>query len=400
LRSLAAVALFGCGGEEPGSVHVAVAVPFAGTGLMADARQAWQLVLEQINDAGGINGKGLDVHERDTPLSDAADVQPIADGVVHLTAEGYKYIISLVSGAALEPIMNAAMPRGVLTMSITSEDSSTNLPAYDGMLLRGILPTDQLIRKQATLMQADGMASIAIVGEMTGGVPDVRHSAMQAAYAACGACTVTSVTYPSEADLYRYDWKSVGTAATAAAPDVVFLASANPSALLDIIHWIERSGYSGLYYFGYGAYMGSLVPALPGSDLPSRFRSYDLALPPNDRLDRFLSSYEQRYGDALVPEPRLIAFADYLALLALAMTAVGDEHPHEVAAAMKAIAGPPGDEFGSMDYVEAAAAVRAGRDIDFVGLSGALDFDERGEVSDGYIRQYGINPGGDVSPLP
>lgn len=399
LATLALLAM-ACGAEEPGAVEVAVAVPFAGTGLMEDARQAWELVLDEINDGGGVNGKRLQVHERDTPLDDAADLGPIADGFVDLTDEGYKYIISLVSGAAIEPIMNAAVPRGVLTMSITSEESAASLPAYDGMLLRGILPTDQLLKKQAARMQAEGMLTLAVIGPTMAGVVDVRHSAMQEAYAACASCSVTSVTYPAEADLYRYDWEAVGTAATASAPDVIFLASADPYALLDIIHWSERKGFTGLYYFAYGAYMGSLLPALPGSTAPQRFRSYDLALPPNSRLDHFLSSYEQKYGSAFVPEPRLIAFADYLALLALAITAVGDEDPHQVAAAMKDIAGPPGDEYGALDYVQAAAAVRAGQDIDFLGLSGPLDFDGRGEVSDGYIQEYGVNSAGDVAPLP
>lgn len=397
---LATLGLLACGAEEPQSVEVAVAVPFVGTELMADARQAWELVLEQINGSGGINGKRLEVHERDTPLDDASDLSPVADGFVDLTTEGYKYIISLVSGAAVEPMMNAAVPHGVLTMSITSEESATDLPAYDGMLLRGILPTDQLLEKQAALMQAGGMLSMSIVGPTRAGVVDARHSAMQQAYAACPSCTVTSVTYPAEADLYRYDWEAVGTAATVSAPDVIFLASADPSVLLDIIHWSERTGFTGLYYFAYGAYMGSLLPALPGSAAPQRFRSYDLGLPPNSRLDHFLSSYEQRYGNAFVPEPRLVAFTDYLALLALAMTAVGDDDPHQVAAAMKEIAGPPGDEYGSLDYVQAAAAVRAGQDIDFLGLSGPLDFDGRGEVSDGYIQQYGVNSSGEVAPLP
>ena len=114
LLSLGTV-LLGCGTEAPaGEVQVAVAVPFAGTGLMADARQAWELELEQVNANGGVNGKVLEVHERDTPLWDAADLRPVADGFVDLTGEGYRYIISLVSGSAVEPMMNAAMPHGVL----------------------------------------------------------------------------------------------------------------------------------------------------------------------------------------------------------------------------------------------------------------------------------------------
>ncbi len=390
----------GCGEEShPESIAVGVAMPFTSTGVMREARQAWQLVVEQVDADGGINGQPLVVVERDTPIADANDVGPIADGFIGLTLEGYKYIISLLSGPALAPMMAAAMPQGVLAMSITSEDSVADLPEYDGMLLRGILPTDRLIQKQAQALQTRGLAAVAIVGETVGGAVDPRHAAMFDAYRACSACRAASITYPAEADLYRYDWRAVGAEVMAGSPDVIYLTSANTSALLDTIYWVESSGYTGLYYFAHGAFLATLQGAMPASEVPSRFRSYDLALPPNDQLDRFLAAYEARYGDTFVPEPRLIAFADYLALLALAMTRVGDTDPRAVASTMKELAGPPGERFGTLEYAEAAAAVRAGRDIDFIGLSGPLDFDARGEVSDGFMQQYAVAPSGAVEAV-
>ena len=136
--SLFAVLLIGCGAEDAserrGSVDVGVAVPLTSTDLMIDAQRAWQLVVDQVNEGGGINDETLAVHARDTPLTSASDLAPIADGFVELTNEGYKYIISLVSGSALAPMMDAAMPHGVLTMSITSEESAADVPEYDGML--------------------------------------------------------------------------------------------------------------------------------------------------------------------------------------------------------------------------------------------------------------------------
>lgn len=401
--------LLGCGTADPGApqpgaaeapgVEVGVAVPATG-GLMLEARRAWQLVLEQINEDGGIDDRPLRVDERSAPLDDASDLRPVADGFVHLTNEGYKYIISLVSGAALQPIVDAARPNGVLAMSITSEDAAADLPEFDGLLLRAILPTDRLLQKQAQALQARGLRSIAIVGETLEGQVDARQAALRDAYAACAACRAASVTYPAEADLYRYDWESVGTTVMQSSPDVVFLASANLSALLDTIFWVERAGYTGLYYFAHGAYMASVEQSMLGSRVPERFRSYDLALPPNGRLDHFLATYEERYGDSFLPEPRLIAFADYLSLLALAMTRVGDDDPRAVARAMKELASPPGERFGTLEYVEAAAAVRAGREIDFVGLSGPLDFDAHGEVSDAFMREYALSANGDVTALP
>jgi hypothetical protein len=399
--ALAVGAGMGCGSgsAQPPAVEVAVAAPFGDSGVMSDARQAWQLVAEEINQAGGINGRVLQIHERDTPLANANDLLPIADGFVDLTSEGYRYIMSLVSGAALAPMMQAATSHDVLALSVTSEDSATDLPRYDGLLLRGILPTDRVVQKQAEALQRNGLLNLGSVGPTLAGVPDGRLSAMHAAYASCSGCSIGEVTYPAEADLYHYDWEGVGAQLMATHPSVVFLAIADTQVLLDVVRSIDVAGYTGLYYFAYAGYVPAVVPAfLPR--VSERFRAYDLALPPSPELEQFSALYAARYGDALVPEPRLVAFADYLALLGLAMTLVGDDDPARVAAAVKQIAGPPGTAYGPLDFAAAARAVRAGEEIDFQGLSGPLDFDERGEVADGFIQEYGVNAAGDLVPLP
>jgi branched-chain amino acid transport system substrate-binding protein len=391
-----------CGSEpqpELEPITVAVAVPFAGTGVMADARQGWQLVLDSINEAGGVAGRPLQVVERDTPLSAPDDLTPIAEGFTELASEGYRYIISLASGDALEPMMQAATTRGVLTMSITSEEPAADVAGYDALLLRGILSTDRLIAKQAAALQARGLRHLAIVGATRAAVPAARHQAMRGAYELCADCTVSELTYPAEMDPYYYDWPTLGEDVVSAAPDVVYLAAANVDALRDSVRAIEAAGYAGSYHFAHGGYMGALLPAfLP--QVTQRFRSYDLALPPGAQSDEFFARYESRYGEAFVPEPRLVAFADYLALLALAMTQVGADDPARVALAMKELAAPPGEAHGPLDYAAASAAVRAGKDVDFVGLSGPLDFDERGEVADGFAREYAVDASGAIVPLP
>jgi ABC-type branched-subunit amino acid transport system substrate-binding protein len=314
-------------GAPAGQFEVGVVAPFAGTGLMAEAKQAWEIVVDDINDSGGIGGRRLGVHERNTPLSDPADLSPVGQGFVRLADEGYKYIISLVSGAAVAPIVEAAVPHRVLAMSITSEEPADALPSHDGMLLRGILSTEHLIQMQATELEAAGLRSLVIIGETRRGAADPRQAAMQRAYSTCAQCTATTLTFAAEADLYRYDWAAFGAQVAAANPDVIFLASANPGALVDAVVSIERNGYRGLYRFAYGATMAPVARALAGSAAPSRFRSRDLALPPSDHLERFLAAYEERYGEAFVLEPRLIAFADYVALLSLAAAKSGTPTP-------------------------------------------------------------------------
>jgi branched-chain amino acid transport system substrate-binding protein len=399
--ALSALLAFACASSEPEAqpVEVGVAVPFAGTELMLEARQGWELVLDSINRAGGVSGRPLRVVERDTPLAVADDLSPVADGFVDLTSEGYRYIISLVSGAALAPMMHAATSRGVLTMSITSEETAAEVASYDALLLRGILATDRLIEKQARALQARGLARMAVVGPTRRGVPDSRQAAMVAAYTSCPSCDASDVTYPAESDAYLYDWRGLGERVQSTHPEVVFLASADAGELMDSVRAIEVAGYEGLYYFAYGGYLASVLPAF-GPEVTQRFRSYDLALPPGAQSDDFLRRYAATYGDSFVPEPRLAAFADYLALLALAMTRVGTDDPALVARTMKEFAGPPGDAYGPLDFSAASAAVRAGNDIDFVGLSGPLDFDAQGEVADGFAREYGIDSYGAILELP
>jgi ABC-type branched-subunit amino acid transport system substrate-binding protein len=397
--ALGALAL-ACSGPEPAEpVRVGVAVPFAGTELMLEARQGWELVLDSINESGGINGRPLEVVERDTRLSNADDLRPIADGFVDLTSEGYRYIISLVSGSALEPMMRAATERGVLAMSITSEEPAVELQSYAGLLLRGILPTDRLIEKQARSLQGAGLERMVIVGPTRAGVPDARQTAMSAAYAACAGCSVSEETYAGESDGYLYDWSSLGQRVQAEQPEVVFLTSTDIADLVDSVRAIHVAGYEGLYYFAYGGYMAAVIPVF-APELTARFRSYDLALPPGAQSDQFLARYEATYGDSFVPEPRLVAFADYLALLALAMTRVGSDDPALVARTMKELASPPGAAYGPLDFRAASAAVRAGDDIDFQGLSGPLDFDARGEIADGFAREYGVDLNGSIVELP
>lgn len=389
----------GAPAQQAEPVEVGVAVPFAGTELMLEARQGWELVLDSINESGGVNGRPLRVVERNTPLSNANDLSPIADGFVDLTSEGYRYIISLVSGSALEPMMRAASERGVLAMSITSEEPSVEVEGYSGLLLRGILPTDRLIDKQARSLRGAGLERMVIVGPTRAGVPDARETAMSAAYSACDGCAVSDVTYPGESDGYLYDWLGLGQRVQAAQPQVVFLTSSDSADLVDTVRAIHVAGYEGLYYFAYGGYLPSVIPAF-APELSQHFRSYDLALPPGAQSEQFLARYEATYGDSFVPEPRLVAFADYLALLALAMTRVGSEDPSLVARTMTELASPPGDAYGPLDFQAASAAVRAGDDIDFQGLSGPLDFDARGEIADGFAREYGVDLNGSIVELP
>jgi hypothetical protein len=295
--------------------------------------------------------------------------------------------------------MRLAAERDVLAMSVTAEQSSENRPEYGGMLLRAVLPTDRLIAEQAARLHGQGLRALSIVGPNDPDAPDPRHSAMRAAFASCTDCRLSEVTYPHDTDVWRYDWLALGQRVRDGSPEAIFLTATNPQALLDTVYATEAAGYAGRYYLAYGGFISVLVGAFPGSDVDGRLRSHELALPDSPRLADFLTRYEERHGEAFAPEPRLAAFADYLALLSLAIGSVGDTSPERVSREMRRIANGPGAVYGPLDHAAALAAVRAGEAIDFDGLSGALDFDDRGDVSEGRIVEYGVDASGAITPL-
>ena len=135
--------------------------------------------------------------------------------------------------------------------------------------------------------------------------------------------------------------------------------------------------------------------AMPNGVLAMRITSEESAA----ELERFLGRYAERYGDSFVPAPRLLAFADYLVLRALAMTSVGSDDPQQVSAAMKELAAPPGERWGhSISTPPRRRCVRAATSISTGSRGHSID--ARGEVADGFVQEYGVTTSGDVVALP
>ena len=87
---------------------------------------------------------------------------------------------------------------------------------------------------------------------------------------------------------------------------------------------------------------------------------------------------ERTDGD---PSASLITEAfDAAAVLALAIEKADSDDPVAVRDALRTVANPPGEIVGPGDIAKALDLVRDGKDINYVGASGDVDFDEHGNV--------------------
>jgi ABC-type branched-subunit amino acid transport system substrate-binding protein len=77
----------------------------------------------------------------------------------------------------------------------------------------------------------------------------------------------------------------------------------------------------------------------------------------------------------------------------LAAVAAGSSDSEAIAEQMPAVAGPPGRKLTYLELGEAVKALRRGEDIDYEGVSGPIDFDDRGDPKSQLFDYYTFRHG-------
>ena len=94
----------------------------------------------------------------------------------------------------------------------------------------------------------------------------------------------------------------------------------------------------------------------------------------------FQDSYETKFGE-LPDVPYTDMAYDATMILALAIAKAGTSEGTAIRDAMREVANSPGVDVGPGEWEKAIAAIENGEDIDYVGASGACEFDENGDVA-------------------
>ena len=89
--------------------------------------------------------------------------------------------------------------------------------------------------------------------------------------------------------------------------------------------------------------------------------------------------YEERYGQ-LPSNPFIGEGFDAFAIIALAIEKAGEYDSTAIRDAMREVAAPPGIKVGPEDFDHAIELIQSGRDINYEGVSGSHDFDDKGDV--------------------
>jgi len=153
------------------------------------------------------------------------------------------------------------------------------------------------------------------------------------------------------------------------------------------------------YYSDFGTGVDILVtdglkdPELPG-DVGNEMANVTGTAPTaaGPGKDFFTQRFEEEYSN----EPGVFTSQAYDASAAsmLANLAAGENDGTAVRDNMRAVANPAGEEFGPSELGEAVETVAAGNDIDYVGASSSVDFDENGDMRAVTYEVFGFSSNG------
>ncbi len=343
--------------------------------------KAAKLAVKHVNDQGGVlAGEKIIMPNADSTCADTTAAAKAADSLVN----GEKVVAlvgALCSSATLAVAENVAIPAGVTIVSPASTSPAITLLNDDDLVFR-TTPSDLFQGSvMARLLRSKGIKSIAITyvdNDYGKGFADALSSAFTAAG---GKIAVNEPHDEGKAD-YRPEIRKL---AASGVETLVVLAYANGSGQTVIRQALE-SGDFNLFVGGDGMANDTLIGAI-GAD---KLRGMIVTKPgvPDTTGTRVFKKLA--LGDDLNPTATFAAQSyDAAFLLALAIEKHGSADRQGLSQALRAVATAPGEIVLPGEWQKAKALLKAGKEINYEGATGSIEFDQAGDVS-GVIIELGV----------
>ncbi len=336
-----------------------------------------KLAIDQVNAQGG----SIELLKGDSTCADATAASNVADRMVN--SENVSAIVGpMCSGATIAASNNAAIPGGVALIS-PSATSPALTELKDNDLVFRTAPSDAFQGKMmAKMLKEKGINEVAI-SYVNNDYGKGFAEALAGAFEAVGGKVAANEAHEDGKADYRAE---VGSLASSGAETLVVLAYADGSGQT-IIRQAMESGDFAKFVGGDGMVGDKLIDALGGDvDMIA-------TKPGSPELSGKAPFVEAAKAAGMDPDAVFSAQAyDAAFILALAIEKAGSGDRAAVAKAVRAVSNAPGEEILPGEFEKAAAAIKAGKDINYQGASGNHEFDAAGDVP-GVIVEMAIKDG-------
>jgi len=356
-------------------------------GAVPPILDAARMAVKQVNDQGGILGGKLTMTLADAKCDPQSSVGA-ANKLVNV--ENVAGIIgALCSGATIGAANAAAVPAGVVMISPASTSPAITTLKDKDFVFR-VAPSDSFQGKVlARAVLARGIKKVAlsyVKNDYGKGLADNFRTEFKKG----GGTIAGDQAHEDKKSSYRSE---LATLKKGGAEYLVLVAYAQSSAPIIIRQSLEGGLFSkfigpeAIYDEKLWKTVGiknleGLLYTRPSSPSGPALDAYDAAIK---------KAYPKSYGALFAAQTYDAAF-----ILALAIAKAGSTDRTKVRDALRAVGNGKGMKILPGQWKEALAAIKAGKEIDYAGASGDIDFDKDGDIAGSY-GQWVIKGGKAVS---
>jgi len=330
------------------------------------------LAAKHVNEAGGVLGKEVKIITRDSktdPTSgvDAAKKLVNVDGVS-------AFVGALSSGVSMPVAESVSIPNQVVQISPSSTTPQLSGLEDDDYVFRTV-PGDKLqgvIIGQLALDLDYKSASFLYVNNDYGkGLSD----AAGAWFEDQGGEVLAKVPYEKGKASYRGELQE----ATAKDPDVLILIG-YPENGANILRQSISGGYITEFIFPDGMKAPELIDNVGAQYLEGTYGTSP-GSKDTPSASTFKETYTEEYGNT-PPKPFMTNAYDAAAVISLAMQKAGSTDSKAIRDNLRFVANPPGEKVyaGVEGFKKAFQLLKEGKDINYQGAGGSVDFNKDGDV--------------------
>jgi ABC-type branched-subunit amino acid transport system substrate-binding protein len=281
---------------------------------------------------------------------------------------------ALSSGVTIAVAGSVTSGAGIPQVSSASTSPEITGLADKDFLFRTV-PTDAVQGVALAQVAAEkGLKSAAIVyvnNDYGKGLADAFAGAFK------GKVTA-SIAFEEKQASYRGELQQ----AAKSGPEALLLI-AYPEDGIPIVKQALEGGFFKKFVFTDGMKAPELIEAIGAQHLNGSYATAPQAA--GEGADLFKKSYEAKFGE-LPPKPFIDSAYDATILVALAAVKAGSDDPKAIRDALRLVANPPGEAVKPGEFAKAKKLLEDGKDIDYVGAAGPLNFDDAGDVAGTYAH--------------
>lgn len=334
-----------------------------------------KLAIEEVNKAGGVNGGKMSLAVGDTGTSPQ---QGVDAAQILVNVEKVKALVGALSSGITIPVAAAVSSRAGIPQISNASTSPKITKLKDNDFLFRTVPTEAvhgIALAQVALEKKVKNVSIVYVNNHHGkGL--AQSFAMH--FKKGGGAIKQSISYEKHQTSYRSELQRAAKGKS----DTMLLIGYPEDGIL-ILKQALKGGFFRNYVFSGSMKDPEVIKTIGAKVLNGTFAT---ALEFRGKArEAFSTSYRKFFGE-LPPKPFIDSAYDATMLFALASERAKSDGPKKLRDALRFVANPPGTPILPGEYAKAKMLLADGKDIDYVGAAGPINFNSAGDVAGTYAH--------------